>query len=294
MPAAAPPAPPRERERKRYLHSKTGAPFYPDIVTLRLCKRFEYQRDPVGSKLALAIEHDFKPELAQVLTLNKRSKTVYAIIDGGTRHEGMSRRGIEEWNAIVFEGLSPKEEARMFGDFVRLRKGIHSAEGFIADIHAGEPITIAINEIITELGFKVGKNSKSPEVIGAPAALRNIYLGCTSGKAAEAAALEEDGGYGDLLTMTLQTVKAAWPELDYTVKGRVMLLGLATFLLRNNMEVDLERLASRLSHTTPPALWQVAQDAAKGERRTVTSDKPHWMAHAVATLYNQRNWKPGR
>lgn len=292
MPAAA--APPRERERKRYYHSQTGVEFYPDVVPLKLCKLFEYQRDPVGSKIALEIEHDFKPELAGVLTVNKRSSKVFAIIDGGTRHEGMIRRGIEEWNATVFEGLPPKEEARMFGDFVRRRKGIHSAEGFIADLFAGEPITVAINEIVATQGFSVGKNSKLPEIIGAPAALRSIYLGCTTGKAAEAAAMEEGGGYADLLTMTLQVVKAAWPELDYTVKGRVMLLGLATFLLKNNMEVDLERLAMRLSHTTPPALWQVAQDAAKGERQSVTSNKPHWMAHAIATLYNQRGWKPGR
>lgn len=286
--------PKTEPGRVRYTDSRTGASFYPDIVPLAQCKRFEYQRDPVGTKIALEVEHDFRPELVGVLTVNKRSSKVYALIDGGTRHEGMTRRGIREWHAMVFEGLTLQQEARMFADLVRLRKGMHSSESYIADLIGEEPITVAINNVVTSVGFSVGKDSKTPEVIGAPAALRKIYLGCTTGKAAEAAAVEEGGGYGDLLAMTLQVIKGAYPELDYTVKSRNMLLGLATFLLRNNMEVDLDRLILRLSYTTPPALYQVAQDAAKGERKSVTSDKPHWMAHAIATLYNQRQWKPGR
>lgn len=283
--------------KERMKHPDTAWPFYPDVVPLKYCKRFEYQREP--SSVAHDIEHNFKPELAGTLMLSKRSSTVYAIVDGGTRHKGMLARGMKEWLAIVFEGLTPQEEARMFADLVRRRRGMHSAESYNADLFGEEPITLAIHQIITDLGFTVGKNSARPEVIAAPAALRSIYLGCTTGKKAELAALarieaDEEGEYAELLTMTLELIKAAWPELDSTAKGRAMLLGLATFLLQNDMEVDQERLILRLSHTTPPALWQDAQDAAKGSRQTVTTDKPGWMAHAIGTLYNQRNWKPAR
>lgn len=278
--------------RQRLIDPKTGFPMYPDVVPLKFCKRFEYQREP--SNVAEQVEHDFQPLLAGALYLSKRSDTTYAIVDGGTRHKGMTARGMTEWMALVYEGLTPQQEAKMFGDLIRKRRSMHSAESYAADLFAGEPITVAINEIITGLGFEVGKNSARPEVIAAPAALRNIYLGCTSGKHAEAAALEPDGGYPDLLAMTLEVVKGAYPELDNTVKSRSMLLGLATFLLDQDMNVDLERLTLRLSYTTPPALWQTAQDAAKGERKSVTSDKPGWMAHAIGTLYNQKNWRPGK
>lgn len=280
------------RPRQRLKDPKTGFPFYADVVPLKHCKRFEYQREP--SSVALKVEHDFQPLLAGVLYLSKRSEATYAIVDGGTRHKGMTARGMTEWMALVFEGLTPQQEAKMFADLIRGRRGMHSAESYNADLFAGEPITVAINEIITDLGFEVGKNSTRPEVIAAPAALRNIYLGVTSGKYAEEAALQPDGGYGDLLVMTLQVIKGAYPELDNTVKSRQMLLGLATFLLSEEMQVDLERLTLRLSYTTPPALWQIAQRAAEGERKSVTSDKPGWMAHAIGTLYHQKNWRPGK
>lgn len=280
-------------ERQKY--PETAWPFYPDVVQLSRCKRFEYQREP--SSVALDVERDFKPELAGTLMLSKRSNVLYAIVDGGTRHQGMTKRGMKEWLAIVFEGLTPQDEARMFADLVRRRRGMHSAESYNAELFAGDPITVAINDIITDLGFTVGKGSNKPEIIAAPAALRSIFLGCTTGKKAEAQALarieaNEDSEYAELLTMTLELIKASFPDLDKTAKGRVMLLGLATFLLQNDMDVDQEKLVLRLSHTTPPSLWQDAQDAAKGKRQTVTSDKPGWMAHAIGTLYNQRNWKP--
>lgn len=283
--------------KDRMKHPDTAWPFYPDVVQLRHCRRFEYQREP--SSVAEDIQKNFKPELAGTLMLSKRSNTLYAIVDGGTRHQGMTKRGMKEWLAIVFEGLTPQDEARMFADLVRRRRGMHSAESYNADLFAGEPITVAINEIITDLGFEVGKNSKRPEVIGSPAALRSIYLGCTTGKKAEAEALARieanvESEYAFLLQMTLELIKASWPDLDSTTKGRTMLLGLSLFLLKNDMEVDQEKLVLRLSHTSAPALWQDAQDAAKGKRQTVTSDKPGWMAHAIGTLYNQRNWKPLR
>lgn len=283
--------------KERHKHPDTAWPFYPDVVPLKFCKRFEYQREP--SSVAVDVERDFKPELAGTLTLSKRSNTVYALVDGGTRHHGMTKRGMKEWLAIVFEGLTPQEEARMFADFVRRRRGMHSAESYNAELFAGEPITVAINAIIADLGFEVGKNSGRPEVISAPAALRSIFLGCTTGKKAEAQAIaaieaDETTEFAELLTMTLELIKLAWPDLDGTAKGRAMLLGLATFLLKNGMDIDQDKLVLRLSHTTAPSLWQDAQDAAKGARKTVTTDKPGWMAHAIGTLYNQRNWKPSR
>lgn len=277
--------------RQRLMHPDTNFPFYPDVVLLKHCERFAYQRKP--SNVKKKIEHDFKPELAGVLTLSKRSNTLYAIVDGGTRHAGMTARGMTEWVAIVFEGLTEKDEARMFADLVRERRGMHSAESYNADLCWEEPITMAIEGILKRLGFEVGKGSNKPEVISAPAALRNIYLGVTSGKHAEEAAMQEGGGYPDLLVMTLEVIKGAWPELTSEVKSRVMLPGLATFLLKEKIDVDQERLVTRLKYTNPAALWQVAQRAAEGDRKSVTSDKPGWMAHAIGSLYHQKKWKPG-
>jgi hypothetical protein len=279
------PARPR-RQAEKSITSIAGLPFDPMMVQLKHCFVDEsYQR---GEQKALVkqITEDFNPAQAGALILSKRSATSYAIVDGQQRWRGMRNLGKKEWFGIVFTGLSPEEEADLYARLFD-RVSMHSADKFKANLRRKDPDAVMIAEILADLELEIGKDATRPEIIAAPGAVMWVLRGCTGSQKVTTRDPE-------LLVMTVEIMKAAWPYMDRTVKGAVMLKGLSQYLKANRNDIDQEKLILRLSHTTPSALWQDAQDAAKGKRKTVTSDKPGWMAHAIGTLYNQDNWKPSR
>lgn len=284
MPAAT--ATRKARSRPQQTESITataGLPFDPLMVPLNECMVDDSYQRGEQKRLVAEITANFDPAQANALILSKRAANRYAIVDGQQRWRGMVNREMSEWFGIVFYGLSPQKEADLYARLFN-RVGMHSADQFKANLRRGDPDAVAINDMLSGLGMMIGKDAKRPEVIAAPAAALWVYRGCTGSTKVET----RDR---DLFLKTITTLKSAWPEMDRTVKGAVMLKGTAEFL-KANPDIDRERLVTRLSHTTPPALWQDAQDAAKGKRKSVTSDKPYWLAFAISTLYNQTNWKP--
>lgn len=277
-------APARPRTRQREV-STAGLPFEPAMVPLgKMFVDDTYQRDEQKS-LVVEITANFNPAQAGSLCLSRRSANSYAIVDGQQRWHAMRELGYKEWFGIVFKGLSVEQEAELYAALFN-RRSMHSADKFKANLARKDPDALMIHEILAGLGFKIGRDPKKPEIIAAPGAVMWVLRGCTGSKKVETRVPE-------LLAMTLEVLKAAFPYLDKTVKGEVMLKGTALFL-KENPGVDQEKLIRRLSYTSPVALWQDAMDAAKGVRKSVTSDRPGWVAHAISTLYNLTNWKPPR
>lgn len=289
MPTAAP----ARSRSKQSITRMAGLPFDPLMVELDQCfVDPTYQRDEQKT-LVKRITKDFHPARAGALVLSRRSATSFAIIDGQQRWHAMTNLAKPRWFGIALSDLTVEQEADLFAELFN-RVSMHSADRYRANLARRDPDSIAINGILEDYGFTVGKNSSQASVIAAPAALLWIIKGCSGSRD------KEGPRFPELLSATLEIVKASWPELDSTTKGQIILKGVAQFLKNSAklepdglaIRIDQDRLVRRLSHTTAPKLWQDAQDAAKGARKTVTSDKPHWMSHAIGTLYNQKNWKP--
>lgn len=242
-----------------------------------------YQRPPTS--FVKRIVRDFNPALVNCLCVSERSKTRYAIIDGQTRWLGMAELGKKEAPCLVFHGLSPAEEAMLFGLFQTERRGVTSASLFKSKVAAGDPVAVAIDEVITNLGWEIPEQkSSAPNTLQAPAALMYVYHGCATGKAAK-------GQHNpQLLAQVLEVIEQAWPKRPATAKGAEMIRGLGFFLRRQQQsdkprEIDLERLALRLGRQQPSELFDRARKLREGEGATTSS--PRYLADVVLRVYQR-------
>jgi hypothetical protein len=225
------------------------------------------------------IERDFDPALVGTLAVSERSKTRYALIDGQTRAEGMKRVGLQEAPCIVYEHLTPQQEAALFAKFQTQRRGMTSASRFNAQVIAGEEQAVAINEVVEGLGYVVAHNSSEPGALRAVAALEYVYQGAMDPRAKSRKKNPE------LLAQTMEVIKEAWPKLPDTAKSAVMIRGLGWFLARDE-NVDTDRLAQRLAKTTPSELAKRAEALREG--RGMSGNSPAYMAEAIESQYKRR------
>lgn len=268
-------------------------PFKPEIVDLHHCfPDPTYQRELTS--FVSSIEEKFNPALVGALTLSKRSRTKYAIIDGQTRHEAMRRLGIGQWIAIVFERLTVEQEAELFALFQLLRRAMTSGDRFRAQRRAKNPVATAIAEIVEGLGFDIGysDDDNRPEsergqtpVIKAVNALEIVYHGMYGGRNEKVLAERE---YPQLLASTLEVIKAAWPDLPPTALYLHTIKGVGQFLynqLEQGNEVDLERLATRLKKAAPtPSRLKERADQYR-DSQDFTGHSPHYMAWVIDREY---------
>lgn len=256
-------------------------PFDPEIVPLKYMHvDMTYQRKLTS--FVKKIVKDFNPALVGNLTLSKRSDTHYAIIDGQTRWAALGELGRERWAATVFYGLTVEQEAELFALFQTQRRAMTSAERFNAQVRSKDPIALEITEIANGLNFKIEHNSIDPESIRAVGAMEFLFHGCRGGKSDATLARR----YPALLAAVLETIRAAWPDLPDTAKGRVMLQGLGQFLYENNeagRKIDQDKLVRILKGSPPAALGERADKLRDSKR--MTGNSPRYLAEIIANDY---------
>lgn len=259
-------------------------PWVLGTVKLKHCIIAEYQR-PL-TNFADEIEGDFDPALVGTLCVSRRSATKFALIDGQTRHEAMTRLSIDEWSAVIYEGLTPAQEAALFYKFQTKRRNMLSQNVFKAKVYAEEPQAVAINKVVEDCGFFIGNPVNGGGSIPATGALTFVYQGTVSGKRGEQT---EDP---DLLRDTLMVIKNAWPQLPLTAKSAAMIKGLGWYLARDHdggprdVDVDLDRLEQRLAKTTPSDLARKAD--MMREAKGMSGNAPAYMAEAIDAQYRKR------
>lgn len=268
-------------------------PFKPEIVDLNHCfPDPSYQRDLTS--FVKSIEGNFNPALVGALTLSKRSRTKYAIIDGQTRHEAMLRLGVPQWIAIVFERLTVEQEAELFALFQLLRRAMTSGDRFRAQRRSKNPIASTIAEITEGLGFDIGysRDDERPEsergetpVIKAVNALEIVYHGMYGGRDV---AVKTERQYPQLLASTLEVIKSAWPDLPPTALMLHTIKGVGQFLFNQQEagnEVDLDRLATRLRKAAPtPSKLKERADQYR-DSQDLTGHSPKYMAWVIDREY---------
>lgn len=233
------------------------------------------------------IVRNFNPALVGTLCVSQRSKARFAIMDGQTRWKGMGEKGLKNAPCLVYHDLSPQSEAILFGLFQTERRGVTSSSLFKSKVRGGDPVAVAIDEVITNLGWVIPEqNSSAPNALQSPAALRFVYHGCATGAKAQ------DTHNPQLLAQVLETIEAAWPKRPAIAKNAQMIRGLGFFLNRQHhssrprdREVDLERLALRLSRIQPSELFDRARKLREGEG--VSTSSPKYLADVILKVYQR-------
>lgn len=135
-----------------------------------------YQR-PLSEGLAAEIGRDFNPLLFGTLVISDRGADHqpqrYVLVDGQTRWTGARRAGVREVPAIVFTGLSFKDEAGIFELLQRKRRGMMSWHRFRAALAAENPEALAIRDIVEAAGYRLGDNNTTS--LTCVAALESCY-----------------------------------------------------------------------------------------------------------------------
>lgn len=190
-----------------------------------------YQR-PLDEKRIEKMAGDFNPALFGVLEVSVRNGKV-AVFDGQHRLEAARVAGIDKVACLVHK-LTPKEEAEMFVQLQRERKGIHPVDQFRAHLFAGDEECVAIAKIVEVTGFKIsarsGAEAGQQRCIGAVKTLHRVHrMG--------------------LLTDTMKTIGQIWGG-DYKSTDGKLIEGMAMLLDGYGHRLGDEELA-RLRDVAP-------------------------------------------
>jgi hypothetical protein len=226
-----------------------------------------YQRDVSNPWVAQHLP--FNPHEAGAIVLSGRAGGPYCI-DGGHRLALARQSGELTINAFIIEGLTQKDEARLFTRYQRNRRDLTSYALFRADLVAGDEDTIAMVRVVNNAGFRLEKTAGSPTTITAIDSCRYI---------------QRYGGE-DLLARTLALVKSLWVGEDKALSGPV-LKGVALFLQSEGKKpyFQLGRLEKVMQRHGPSKVLRLSQAIA--QKRNSIHAGPANIAEALVEEYNK-------
>lgn len=226
-----------------------------------------YQRDVKQAWVEQNLPFD--PKRAGAVILSARGGRLWCI-DGGHRVALARASGIQQVNAMVIEGLSKAEEARLFVDYQRTRTNLTSYALFRAEVEAGDEDTLSMVTIVNRAGLQLSAKS-GPRNITAIDAVRYIH---------------KYGGDA-LLESTLHLVREVWFEMDRALSGQV-LKGLALFLAsaEDQPQYQRDRVVKVMSGKAPVRLLLEAQELAVKEGRAPSVSASN-VAETIQRAYNK-------
>ena len=220
--------------------------------------RTKYQRVPVqdlyygGYQRGLRptwvakIAKDFNEGLIGVLIVSYRDGRYY-VVDGQHRLEAAKKVGIEDVICQVHTGLTYEEEANLFREYNRQRKGLSAHDMFKAALEAKDPIAIDIMNLVDKYDFKLPLYSaKVDNYITATAAVQSIYKRIGS------------SGFERLLKLLRDTWNGERSSLE-----RNFMNGLSLFIKLHSDEFDDEEFIKKLSKVSPESILREGRLDAK-------------------------------
>lgn len=250
-----------------------------------------YQRKLSG--MVDDIGNDFDRTLVGTIISSERKvrkgQPDLAVIDGQTRWSGAVLAGEEVLPALIFVGLSPADEARIFADIQTKRRNLSSWQRFNAQVIADTGIAVPIQRIVEDTGFVTGNAnaaSANPLTISAVAAMESVYA-MGAGVGIKRARQREGNQHMGQITLAraLRVIKQAWPSQEKGYISGEMIRGLGAFLTRNE-DVDDQRLIRRLQATTPVVLIHRANQLREGH--AAGGSGARYLAEAILAEYSKR------
>lgn len=239
----------------------------------------EYQR-PLTS-FVKRIVANYNPQLLMPLPVSERRRgQKYAVVDGQTRAEALSRLGKPLAPCLVYGGMTLQQEAALFVAIQKERQAMTSASQFRAELIAGDPAAVAMNDVLAGHNMAVEVNSTEPHHFRAPAALLWVFHGGSRSKAARANTRDPA-----LLSRVLEVIAGAWPKLPNEAKNAVTIKGLGRYLI-DHPDVNDDRLIRGLSKMQPSEVAQRAVKLREG-RGVMGGSSPEDFAEAVGAIYKR-------
>lgn len=267
MPAVAP-----EKAKRYTVRDRSGAEIgkaelrsvHVDVVKLDM----HYQRDLSSDWIR---DHlPFDPNRSGVIVLSGRSGGPYCI-DGQHRVALARASSVSHINAFVIEGLTQRDEARLFTQYQRERRGLTAFALYKADIVAGDEDTVAMDRVVRVAGFLIGKSAKNPNTIVAIDALRYV---------------QRLGGE-DLLSRTLRIVRTFWIGEEKALSGQVI-KGVGLFLdSAGEQSTFSQAIFEKVLNATPPVKLLRLSLSVSSRRGAAPAATPANVAEALNEQYNK-------
>lgn len=232
-----------------------------------------YGRPLKPSRKAKLDKMKFDAGRAQTLEVSEREDGRYALIDGQGRKYLAAKDGVPMLPAHVHRGLSYEEEAHKFTIYNGNRVLITAVETYLSELEAGNPLALAIQEVLDERGLKVSYGH-SKTSIQAVVIMAEI-------------AESKDMGL-DVLADTLDLIHDAWHDSgdDTNIYAADIMSGMAQFWIRYRHDIpNRKTLIASLRNTRPQRL---RMDAAL---ITAGANHPHKYTATGMAILNQFNWK---
>lgn len=244
-----------------------------------LLKHPDYQR-VIRPWRVRDIVKDFRPIRCLPLIISKRRNKLF-VVDGWHRRTALLELGESTWDAIVYTGLSAREEAREFRAINENRNPLSVGEKFNARVFEKEKDAMGILDIMEETGFVLRwKSPCSPDdqdgtQINAIQAVDMIY--------------QRDDG--ETLRHTLKTIRDLWGTDDRWAVENSVMKGVALFIGRYNgangaKQFDIEHLKSRLVKKSASSVIRDADTKYNDLSGRYPRNRPTCVAIALADLYN--------
>jgi hypothetical protein len=200
-----------------------------------------YQRD-LSADLVQKMAAEWDMAVAGTITVSRRPSGQLYIIDGQHRAAAAKLAGETHILAQVLDQKGRADEAgmRLKGN---VRRGDKALERFRAQLAAGDKSSKAIVEICRNFGTKINQSPDTRHGINAISAVEFIY------------SIDK----GVLLTRTFEVIQKAWGPVEGMNTTTNSMRGIAWMLHRQGMDVDVARLADRLSAEGPEAIERKAR-----------------------------------
>ena len=220
------------------------------------------------------IKRSFDLFAVGVITVSQRADGDHYVIDGQHRLAAMVElgRGQAMVEAKVYEHLTIAEEARLFVLLNNTAKP-KRLDRFQKSVIAGDPVAVAINDIVEANGFKVAPHF-SPGNIRAVESLEMIYRGDHRLSATY---------HPEELAQTLEILGKAW-SFQPIIDGSVV-HGMGLFVLRYKGRFDQDALVAKL--TKEPGGPEAILGKARTFRTVHGGKVARNVAGVITELYNR-------
>ncbi len=228
-----------------------------------------YQRE-VATKHVKTITEDFDPDIFGALLVNYRQGDDYRlwVYDGQHRLVAAKQLGISEVPYIVTNGGHPRtvgEEARKFQKLNFNRKSVTPWNRYRALRVDGDPMMIALDRAVANVGWKVGPKADGNTVPVPP--LIAIYKKS-----------QEDG-----LAQVLTLARDLWAD-DPRATDQAVLKGLHLFWLERGETIDVEAFQRKLGVIEPREILRRAKEL----RADVGGTVPTNVKRVILKIYRAR------
>jgi hypothetical protein len=202
----------------------------------------------------------YDPALAGEICISRRTRkvgrkevTTDVVLDGMHRLEAAKRSGFPYIDAEVWHELSYEDECWLFA-YRNRKHNPMPVFTFRARLNTQEPVPMAINEVLTELGWHLSSVKNAASQFAAVNMAEQIFSGKGRFKSKKL-------GEGDLFRETMRVVTTTWGHHPNASDSQVI-SAMAVFLARYREQIDSKKLVESLGKMTVD-LFRAEQNATK-------------------------------